>query len=78
MVRPTARFAAVAADGTEYVIHVYTGYVLAHPLDGPPELLAEEPEFRTACGLDVEKVGPGAYLVVSTGLLLRSADPASL
>ena len=77
MVLRTDRFAATAADGTEFVIDVYTGFVLARPLDGPPELLAEEPEFRTADGLDVEKVGPGVYRLAATGLVLRSADPVA-
>lgn len=76
MVLRTDRFAATAADGTEYVIDVYTGYVVAHPLDGPPELLVEEPEFRTPDGRDVEKLGPGLFRLTATGLVLRSGDSA--
>ena len=77
MLRRTGRFTATAEDGAEVTVEVFTGYVFAYPPDGPPELLAAEPEFRTACGRAVEPVGPGAFRVVASGQLLRSADPAA-
>lgn len=75
MTRRTRRFVARSEDGTEHVIHVLIGFILARPLGGPPELLEEEPEFRTADGHSLEKEGPGVYRVLATGQLLRSSDP---
>jgi hypothetical protein len=77
MVRRTGSFAAAGEDGITYTIHVFTGFVLACPVAGPPELLKEEPEYRTSNGLELEKLGPGEFQVVSTGMMLFSADPAA-
>jgi hypothetical protein len=71
------RFTATAADGTEYSIDQTVWYILLRPAEGPPELMREGPLLLTAAGQAVEKVSPGVYQVVSTGLLLKSADPAA-
>jgi hypothetical protein len=77
MLSRRGRFTAATEDGAVVTVEVFTEYVLAYPPDGPPELLAGEPEFRTACGRTVERVGPGTFREVATGQLLRSADPAA-
>jgi hypothetical protein len=77
MTHTLGQFTAQAVDGTEYTIDQVVWYLLLRPGDGPPELLREGPFLLTANGLEVEKLGPGEYQVVSTGLVLRSADPAA-
>jgi hypothetical protein len=77
MTHVLGRFTATAADGTVHTIDQTVWYILLRPADGPPELLREGPFLLTAAGQVVEKIGPGAYQIASTGLLLRSADPAA-
>jgi hypothetical protein len=78
MLYRTGEFVATTESGSTETILVYTGFIVAQPPEGPPELLREEPEFRTASGLEVEKIGPDTYLVRSTGQILRSTVPTSL
>jgi len=77
MTHRIGRFTATAADGTAYTIDQLVLYILIRPVDGPPELLREGPMLLTSSGQAVEKLGPGEYQIVSSGLLLRSADPAA-
>jgi hypothetical protein len=77
MTHRIGRFTATAADGTAYTIDQLVWYILIRPADGPPELLREGPMLLTAGGQAVDRISPGVYQVVSTGLMLRSSDPAA-
>ena len=78
MMRRSGRFTAIAENGAKQTVYIFTGYVVAHPANGgPPELLHEEPEYRTASGLEVEKIGPDRYRVTSTGQVFCSVDQPS-
>ncbi|HEX3152596.1 MAG TPA: hypothetical protein VHR66_31275 [Gemmataceae bacterium] len=78
MVRRTASFVAAARDGTALTVHVYTGYVVACPVNGRPELLEMDPEYWTDDGIELEKIGPGTFQMIATNEILHELEAVTV
>jgi hypothetical protein len=70
----TSTFIAVGSDGKNYIVDVVTNYIDAGNLT-PHVVIEGKKEYRTSNGFAVSRVGKGEYLVLLTGVILRSTSP---
>jgi hypothetical protein len=67
-------FAARDAGGAQHVVEAFTDYMSASG-PGGARLVEGRTLLRTSEGLEVLRRRKGEYLIVPTGVALRSADP---
>ena len=77
MYKRTCTFTARTADGRAATIHEFTNYEERASYGNPTELVVGMKHLKTADGLSVNRVGQGEYVIVTTGVTLRSDDPAA-
>lgn len=76
-IRRTASFDAVAADGTEYTIEVWTRFIEVRTRAGSSEHASMQ-YLRTLDGGSVNRLEKGKYEIVGLGVLLISDDPEAI
>jgi hypothetical protein len=77
MKKQTGQFSAVGDDGRQYTIFIYTDFTDAGNFEDPHAAVEGMKELRTSDGMRVNRLQQGEYVVVQTGVILRSSSPGA-